>query len=151
MDEREFKRLTKKPGLDVIRLVESLPRKRAADVIGRQLLRAATSVGANYRSAWRGRSPADVVAKLAIVEEEADETCYWLGMLEESGIVSSSVVSGLRAQADGIVAMTVASIRTMRGKYFSCATARAMSAGTASESKIRNPKSKMPSERRAPL
>jgi four helix bundle protein len=74
MDEREFKDRTKMLALRVIRLVEALPRSRTSDVIGRQLLRSATSVGANYRAACRARSNADMIAKLGIVEEEADET-----------------------------------------------------------------------------
>jgi len=76
MDERMFKHRTKKLALRVIELVEGLPKVKTADVIGRQLLRSGTSVGANYRSACRGKSTADVLSKLAIVEEEADETAY---------------------------------------------------------------------------
>ena len=78
MDEKAFKDRTKKLALKIIELVEELPNRRTADVIGRQLLRSATSVGANYRSACRGRSTADVLSKLAIVEEEADESIYWM-------------------------------------------------------------------------
>jgi len=70
MDEKAFKDRTKKLALKIIELVEELPNRKAADVIGRQLLRSATSVGANYRSACRGRSTADVLSKLAIVEEK---------------------------------------------------------------------------------
>jgi four helix bundle protein len=81
MDEQAFKQRTKKLALRVIELVEALPKSRTADVIGRQLLRCGTSIGANYRSACRGKSTADVLAKLAIVEEEADETIYWLELL----------------------------------------------------------------------
>jgi four helix bundle protein len=87
MDEAEFKRRTKDIGLRVIRLVDALPPERAADVIGRQLLRSATSVGANYRAACRGKSRPDMPAKIAIVEEEADETLHWLEILEESSLV----------------------------------------------------------------
>jgi four helix bundle protein len=74
MNETEFKNRTKQLAREVIRLVESLPVSRTADVIGRQLLRSGTSIGANYRAACRGKSKADLIAKLAIVEEEADET-----------------------------------------------------------------------------
>jgi four helix bundle protein len=76
MDEQTLKNRTKKLALSVIRVVESLPSGRTADVIGRQLIRSGTSVGANYRGACRGRSIADVNAKLRIVEEEADESVY---------------------------------------------------------------------------
>ena len=78
MDEREFKDRTKRVALRVVKLVEALPSTRVADILGKQLLRAGTSVGANYRAACRGKSTADVIAELGIVEEEADESIYWL-------------------------------------------------------------------------
>src|SRR5712692_1012745 len=81
MDEQAFKHRTRAVALRVIRLVDSLPKTRVADVIGRQLLRSATSIGANYRAACRGVSRADVISKLGDVEEEADETLYWLELL----------------------------------------------------------------------
>ena len=87
MNEQEFKRRTKQIGLRVIRLVGTLPHNRVNDVIARQILRSATSVGANYRAASRAKSNADMIAKLAIVEE-ADETLYWLEILVEAEIVS---------------------------------------------------------------
>ena len=95
-------------------MVEALPKSRTADMIGRQLLRCRTSVGANYRSACRGKSTADVLAKLAIVEEEADETIYWLELLIETKIVSANDVESLIKESNEIVAMTVASIKTLR-------------------------------------
>ena len=85
VDEQAFKNRTKQFALGVVKFVESLPRARVADVLGRQLLRSGTSVGANYRAACRGRSTSDVVAKLGIVEEEADESVYWMELLVESG------------------------------------------------------------------
>jgi four helix bundle protein len=116
MDEEAFKARTKKFALRVIELTESLPKTRTADVIGRQLLRSGTSVGANYRSACRGKSVADVISKLAIVEEEADETAYWLELLIEAKIVSAINMENLVKETDEIVAMTVASIKTLRGR-----------------------------------
>jgi four helix bundle protein len=116
VDEREFKRRTKGLGLGVIRLIEALPRGRTADLVSRQLVRSATSVGANYRAACRGRSVADVVAKLGIVLEEADETSYWLEILAESGIVPANKVEHLATEADELVAMTVASIKTLKSR-----------------------------------
>jgi len=116
VDEREFKRRTKELGLGVIRLIEAMPRGRTADVVSRQLVRSATSVGANYRAACRGRSVADVIAKLGIVLEEADETIYWLELLVESGIVHADKVAHLAAEADELVAMTVASIKTLKSR-----------------------------------
>jgi four helix bundle protein len=102
--------------LEIIALVESLPRSRTADVIGRQLLRSGTSIGANYRAACRGKSKADVISKLPIVEEEADETIYWLELLIESQTVEVSRVNLLLTETNEIVAMVVASIKTLRGR-----------------------------------
>ena len=88
MTEAEFKRKTKRLALAAIALVETLPRIMTAQVIGKQLVRCATSVGANYRAACRGKSPADMAMKLTIVEEESDEAIYWLELLTEADIVS---------------------------------------------------------------
>ena len=87
MDREEFQARTKRLALRVIRMVEALPRSTTASVIGRQVLRSATSVGANYRAVCRARSTADMIAKLKIVEEEADETLYWLELLVESEVL----------------------------------------------------------------
>lgn len=117
MDAEEFKRRTRALGLRVIRLVEGLPRGRTADVIGRQVLRSATSVGANYRAACRAQSNSDMVHKLKIVEEEADETMYWLDLLGEAGLLPPTQLAPLAKEANEIVAMTVASLKTLRKKH----------------------------------
>ena len=114
MNEEIFKARTKQLALKIIELIESLPRNRAADVIGRQLLRSGTSIGANYRAACRGKSKADVISKLAIVEEEADETIYWMELLIESKIVYTSRIDALIRETNEILAMVVASIKTLR-------------------------------------
>ena len=116
MDEQTFKKRTKQFGLQVIGLVESLPRTRAAEVVGRQSLRCATSVGANYRAACRGQSRADVLAKLAIVEQETDESLYWLEMLVDSRILADDRVAPLMKEANELLAMTVASLKTLRDR-----------------------------------
>jgi four helix bundle protein len=116
MDEQTFKNRTKKFALEVVRLVESLPRNRVAEVLGRQLLRAGTSVGANYRAACRGKSASDVVAKLSIVEEEADESIYWIELLVEAGVVAPNNAEVLKKEANELLAMTVASIKTLRSR-----------------------------------
>lgn len=97
--------------LRVIHMVEALPRGRASVAIGNQLLRSGTSVGANYRAACRARSPAEFCAKLGIVEEEADESIYWIELATEAGLVLRQRVSELLNEAN---AMVVASIRTAR-------------------------------------
>jgi four helix bundle protein len=114
MQKQDFAKRTMQFGLRIIRVVESLPNLQTARVIGKQLLRAGTAVGANYRSALRGRSRADFVAKMGIVEEECDEALYWMQMLIEAGIVKASRLSELLREANEIIAIVVSSIRTAR-------------------------------------
>ena len=114
MTPEEMKQRTRTLGLRVIRLVESLRNSRTADVIGKQLLRCGTSVGANYRAACRARSRADFTAKMGIVEEEADETLYWIEMLVDCGLVKQDQVKSLLNETNEIVSMVVSSIRTAR-------------------------------------
>ena len=116
MTENEFKERTKKIALRIIKLVSALPRNLTASVIGKQLLRSGTSIGANYRAACRGKSKADVLHKLSIVEEEADESLYWLELLVEAGILPQKRLVALRNDINEIVAMTVASMRTMKAR-----------------------------------
>jgi len=94
--------------------VESLPRTIAGGVIGKQLLRSALSVGANYRAACRARSRAEFVSKMGIVEEEADEVRYWMEILAEAGLLKKERLAPLMKEASEIAAMVVASIKTAR-------------------------------------
>jgi four helix bundle protein len=110
-----LKERTKAFAVDIIRLVEHLPRGRAAEIIGKQLVRSGTSVAANYRAARRARSRKEFLAKMGIVEEEADESAFWLELLVDVQITAPSVASRLRAEASQLVAITVSSIRTARG------------------------------------
>ena len=114
MSEPDLKARTKAFSLRVIRLVESLPAGRTADVIGKQLLRSGTSVGANYRASCRAKSPADFIAKMGIVEEEADESIFWMELLIESGLVRQELLDDLLKEADELVAIVVASIKTAK-------------------------------------
>ncbi len=114
MTEKEFKRRTKQFALRVIRLVESLPQTKTGSVIGYQLLKAGTSVGANYRAACRGKSAKDVIAKLGIVEEEADESLFWMELLIEAELVPEKRLADLMQEGNEILAMTVSSIKTLR-------------------------------------
>ncbi|MBE0609809.1 MAG: four helix bundle protein [Dehalococcoidia bacterium] len=116
MDADEFKHRTKRFAMDVIRLIGELPGGKVSDVLGRQLLRSATSVGANYRAAARAQSPAQMLAKLSIVEEEADECLYWLELLAESGVVPIERARPLKREASELLAMTVASKKTLRAR-----------------------------------
>ena len=114
MKDRDLKQRTKRFALDVIAFVEGLPPGEACRILGRQLLRAGTSVGANYRAASRAKSPADFVSKMGTVEEEADECSYWIELLIESGMVRPEKATALLSETDELVAITVASINTAR-------------------------------------
>lgn len=95
MDEKIFKARTKKHAVAIIKLVDKLPRSLASDAISRQVIRSGTSIGANYRAACRAKSTADMVNKTKIVEEESDETQYWLEILVESGLVPQDHVADI--------------------------------------------------------
>ncbi len=112
MTPDELKKRTKQFGLRCIKAVEALPNTRTADVLGRQLLRSATSAGANYRAACRGRSKPDFISKIGIAIEEADESLYWLEMIVEAGLLSEKKLAGLMKEADEIVAILTASSQT---------------------------------------
>ena len=114
MIERDLKKRTKRFALDIIRFIEAVPKDDTSRILARQLLRAGTSVGANYRSACRAKSNADVVNKMGTVEEETDESGYWLELLGEAGKVVDDKVSPLLREANELVAIAVASINTAR-------------------------------------
>ena len=116
MNEQEFKHRTKALALRVIKLVSSLPKNTVSEVIGKQLIRSGTSVGANYRAACRARSTADLIAKLRIVEEEADECLYWMELIVEAKLVDVANLRSIMSETNEILAMTVASIKTLIAK-----------------------------------
>ena len=105
MSDKDLKNRPKRFALKIISLVASLPRTREADIIGRQLIKSGTSVGANYREANRARSKAEFKAKIGIVEQESDESLYWLELLKESGIKKGKLLDDLHAEADELVAI----------------------------------------------
>ena len=115
----KIKSRTKRIGLDVIKLIDEMPPKNAAMVLSKQILRSATAIGSNYRAACRAKSTPDFINKLKIVEEEADETIYWLELFEEAGIVEKSRVTSITNETSEILAIIVASIRTSRDRYSS--------------------------------
>jgi four helix bundle protein len=114
MEKRDLKERTKNFALKVIRVVEMLPKGRITDILCRQLMKAGTSVGANYRAACRAKSTADFISKMGIVEEEADETIYWMELLIEAGLIQKDNLIPLLDEANQILAMTVSSIKTAR-------------------------------------
>jgi len=116
MTQEEMKARTKQFALRVIRLVESLPKTKTANVIGNQLLRSGTSVGVNYRASCRAKSTADFIHKLSIVEEEADESIYWMELLIESNSVKENLLGSLLNEAEQILSIIVSSIKTSKEK-----------------------------------
>lgn len=116
MKPEAFKTRTLEFALWVVRLCESLPKSRTSDIIGWQLLRCGTSVGANYRAACRSRSRPDFVAKLGIVEEECDECVYWMELLIRADLMEAHLLSDLMKEANEILAMVVASRKTARSR-----------------------------------
>ncbi len=114
MTPKELQARTKAFPLRVIRLMDVLPRSTAGQVIGRQLLRSATSVGANYRAACRAQSHADFAAKLSIVVEETDESLYWLELLEESSLINPEKLAELLKEANELLAISVAARKTAK-------------------------------------
>jgi four helix bundle protein len=111
---KDLKDRTKKFAIDVIRFCMRLPREQEFRVIGHQLIRCASSVGANYRAASRARSKADFIAKLGIVEEEADEVCYWLEILEGIGMTEAREIDPLKSEANELISIIIASKKTAR-------------------------------------
>jgi four helix bundle protein len=114
--KNQIKIRTKQIGLDVIKLGDELPRKMFAWMITKQTLRSSTSVGSNYRAACRAKSDADFLNKRRIVEEESDETSYWLEILEEANIVGPLRVKDLKKETNEITAIIVASQKTVQKK-----------------------------------
>lgn len=111
---QDLRQRTKQFALDVITLVESLPSTETCRILGRQLLRSGTSVGANYRAAKRAKSPADFISKMGTVEEEADESGYWMELLMDSGKIEPKAAESLHRESVELLAIAVASINTAR-------------------------------------
>jgi len=105
---------TKQFALMIIRLYSVLPRSPEAQVIGKQLLRSGTSVGAQNREAQRGRSSAEFVSKLQGALQELDETQYWLELLQESGIVQPQSIHEVLQETNELIAMHIASVNTVK-------------------------------------
>ncbi|MEB2777224.1 four helix bundle protein [Algoriphagus sp. D3-2-R+10] len=98
----------------IIQMTESLPRRNATYIISNQIVKSSSSIGANYRAALRGRSKAEFIAKLGIVEEEADETLYWLEILREGGIASKEIIDPLWKECNELLSIFIATIKTTK-------------------------------------
>jgi four helix bundle protein len=107
---------TKGFALRVLRVYESLPKSAAAQVLGKQVLRSGTSVGAHYREACRARSTAEFISKLEVGLQELEESTYWLELLIEAGFVSHARLVTLLDEADQLAAMLAASAKTIKSK-----------------------------------
>jgi four helix bundle protein len=115
MTPEEMKHRTKTFAVEVIKMARGLPANVIASHLGKQLLRSGTAVGANYRASCRAKSPADFVSKMTTVEEEADEVMYWSELLVESQTLPARAVRALLDEAEQILRIVVASIKTARG------------------------------------
>jgi four helix bundle protein len=130
MTERELTQRTKDFALRVLKLIDSLPDSRSGRILAHQLGRSGTSVGANYRAACRSRSVAEMISKISVVEEEADESGFWLELIADHRLKSAATLVPLQQEAGELTAIMVASRETLQAGI--------------RKSKIENPKSKIP-------
>lgn len=116
MDRYNLQERTKKLALEIIKLTQSFPKNTAAYVIEKQIIRSATSTAANYRSLRRAKSSADFINKLSIVEEEADETMFWLELVRELKLADQEKIDLLYRETNEILSMIVSAKKTMKRK-----------------------------------
>ena len=114
MTKDELKDRTKEFGKRIIKMVNALPNNKAASVISYQIIRSATSVGANYRAACRSRSTAEFISKINVVMEEADETLYWLELLVETELMKKKLLEDLLVEANELTAIFASTLKTIR-------------------------------------
>ena len=114
MDKHDLRTRTKTLALRIIRLYTALPKTVEAQIMGKQVLRSGTSVGAHYREASRARSSAEFVSKIETALQELDETDYWLELLADSEIVPNPRLTDLRGEIDQLIAIFVASVKTAK-------------------------------------
>ena len=112
----KLKARTKEFALRVIKISSALPRGYAGQVLGHQVLRSGTSIGANYREAYRARSVAEFLSKMGDCLKEIDETSYWLELIEEAGLLKPTKLAGLRKENDELTALFVTIIKTKKSK-----------------------------------
>jgi four helix bundle protein len=112
----QLRERTKSFAIRIVRLFRSLPNSREAQVIGNQVLRSGTSIGANYRAVCRARSRAEFIAKLGVVVEEADETIFWLELLADTAVVPADKLKDLITETHELTAISTAARHTSRGR-----------------------------------
>jgi len=116
MNSDELKDRTKKFALKIIKLANDLPKNSVGRIIEKQLVRAGTSVGANYRAACRAKSNADFIYKINVVEEEADETQFWLELIIEAGLLKEDLVNPILKEAKELTAIFTSAGKTAKSK-----------------------------------
>ena len=141
MTEDELKKRTKQFALRILKLISALPNTTAGRTIGNQLARSGTSVPANYRAACRGRSKAEFISKLGVVEEEADESAFWLELIIEGGLLKKSLVEPLWREANELVAIMTSSRKSASRSIVSASSRKGLRARTVEP--IANQKSKI--------
>jgi four helix bundle protein len=114
MDKIQLQKRTKSFAIRVFKMVEKLPRSKGAEVITYQLVKASSSVAANYRAVCRAKSKADFINKLKIVEEESDESLFWLEFISDLGLISKELLKDLIKEANELVSIFTAAIKTSR-------------------------------------
>lgn len=114
MTREEMKSRTKAYANRVVRVCSALSSNWVAQTLGRQLLRSGTSVGANYRAVCRAKSTADFINKLRVVEDECDESLFWMELLVDNNLVKASRLRALRQEGSELLAIVVASAKTAR-------------------------------------
>lgn len=114
MTEPDLKKRTKAFALRIVKLVDALPTTTAGRALASQIVPSGTSVAANYRAACRAKSTTDFIAKMGIVEEEADERLFWIESLEASELVRASKLTAIKQGANELIAISVVSIKTPR-------------------------------------
>ena len=118
MTEKELKNRTRKFAVDILNFVDQLPNRRSAHIIANQLGRSASSIAANYRASCRARSFPEFISKLGVVEEEADETYFWLDIITETGNADAHLVAPLLNEARELTAIFTASHKTAKSNRF---------------------------------
>jgi four helix bundle protein len=114
MNKIDLQKRTKQFNIDVIKVCATLPRNAAGFELAKQIIRSSGSVGANYRATQRAKSKADFIYKLEIVIEEADETMYWLEVMNETGLIDSKIATTLIKEANELVSIFVATVKTTK-------------------------------------
>lgn len=114
--KKDLRQRTKQFALRILRLYSALPQSTAAQILGKQLLRSGTSIGANYREAYRARSKAEFIAKTGICLGEAEETAYWLELLAEGEVIAPAKLTELMDECDQLIAILVTILNRAKQK-----------------------------------